>query len=327
MTDASTITVVFKLSAKILAGLSSGAYERVGGVIRQTGDKKVIAWLTEGGAARPNASGSGLDPGMLSEALGDVQGAMKLANGLGALNLAVNTAGFAMIRRQLDGLSQQLGTISADMRAIQKETAFINGLAIAGIRAEIDTALEHADRARRTNDQARYQDAKSALMAIRNRVRHAAEFVLKSRLAVDKHTLFRELVEAGAVLAFGEALCDEVLEGLKAAVETLTLASATVRALTSEFDRQRRDFSNDPVTMLRMGAPGRAALAELHGRLVETGNQVEGAAESVRLRGRLGLDAEGWKRLTQPVGSGSVTFLLLEENGPVVAAACDARAQ
>ena len=51
----------------------------------------------EGAEAAQKATTGGVDPGALRDALGGLQGAMQLANGLGALNLAVNTAGFAMI--------------------------------------------------------------------------------------------------------------------------------------------------------------------------------------------------------------------------------------
>lgn len=318
MSDGDFISVLFELPAMIKAGIASGEFERVGGIIRQTDGKKIVVWLTEGGGFGANASVSALDPSLLGEALGSMQGALQLANGLGALNLAVNTAGFAMIRRQIEGLAQQLGTVASDVRTIQKDTAFISGLALAGIRSEIDTALEHAERARRMGNNALYHDAKIALVAVRNRVRHAAEFMLTSRLTVDKHSVFGDLLEAGAVLAIGEALCDDALEGPGIAAETLMLAACTVRTLTSDFDRQRRDFNTDPLTMLRMSAPGRVALTELHGRLVEIGNQIEGAAETVRLRARLGLDTDGWRRLTQPEGSGPVTFLLEEAKPPVL---------
>ena len=43
------LNVVFDLPAALANGLQNGAYERVGGVIRDSNSKQVVAWLREGG--------------------------------------------------------------------------------------------------------------------------------------------------------------------------------------------------------------------------------------------------------------------------------------
>jgi hypothetical protein len=41
------LTTTFILPDGIIAGLSNGQYERIGGVIRNTTDKRVVLWLRE----------------------------------------------------------------------------------------------------------------------------------------------------------------------------------------------------------------------------------------------------------------------------------------
>lgn len=59
---ASTVDVSFLLPDRILEGLASGEFERIGGVIRRTDTKQVVAWLKEGAPVKEAArtAGSGL---------------------------------------------------------------------------------------------------------------------------------------------------------------------------------------------------------------------------------------------------------------------------
>ena len=42
-----TVNATFQVPEYIAQGISNGAYERVGGVVRQKGSKKVVAWLRD----------------------------------------------------------------------------------------------------------------------------------------------------------------------------------------------------------------------------------------------------------------------------------------
>jgi hypothetical protein len=316
MSGTSTIEVLFSVPEWISQGLKSGELSLHGGVVRRTVGKQIVAHLKEGGLLLRSPDGSGFDVSALQQALGSVESAMRLANGLGALNLALNAAGFAMVRKQLEAITLQIGTIGSDVRAVKQDTEWIGGLQLAAIRANIDTALEHADRARRTNNLALFHDAKIELVDVRNKLHHAARFMLDSRRSIERYEVFEQFMKATAIIAIGEALCDEALEGPDAAAKTLEESRSRLLSLTASFDAQRRDFATDPVTMLRLGSAGRTAIAEMHGRLVEAANQLEGAVEERRLQARLGLDAQGWRCLAQPKGAGVVTCLLVKQEAP-----------
>ena len=51
-----SMTVHLQIPEFIAAGLASGEMQRVGGVIRYTDNKRIIAWLRDGGKVRGGAS-------------------------------------------------------------------------------------------------------------------------------------------------------------------------------------------------------------------------------------------------------------------------------
>ena len=56
-----TVTTTFVLANWIVKGLTNGDFERVGGVIREIGTKKVVTWLREygtNGSQVPTPTGS-----------------------------------------------------------------------------------------------------------------------------------------------------------------------------------------------------------------------------------------------------------------------------
>lgn len=115
MTD---VHVLFELPKEIEKGLAEGTYERVGGVIRKTGDKQVVTWLSEVGENLPEESQI---PSILSSP--------QLLMGLQVANIAVSVAGFAMIHhklrqveRQLQGIDQKLADIARAQNWLDKKT-------------------------------------------------------------------------------------------------------------------------------------------------------------------------------------------------------------
>ena len=77
----SSISVHLEVPAFIESGLASGSMERVGGVIRFAGNKRIVAWLREGGEITEEiASGSGLlhsilkSTGKSAAAIGNILG-------------------------------------------------------------------------------------------------------------------------------------------------------------------------------------------------------------------------------------------------------------
>lgn len=80
-----TVNATFYVPKTIEQGLSNGTYERIGGVIRETNSKQVVAWLREGS-----------ETGKILESVLTNVGAVS-----SILNLAVSTIGFAVVLKRL----------------------------------------------------------------------------------------------------------------------------------------------------------------------------------------------------------------------------------
>ncbi len=99
------LNVVFDLPAVLANGLQSGALERVGGVIRDSNSKQVVAWLREGGSEVSKA--------LVQPPLAGIK-ALTTANSLlSAANLGVSVAGFAVLLQQLNRISEQIKAVEA----------------------------------------------------------------------------------------------------------------------------------------------------------------------------------------------------------------------
>lgn len=114
------ISVVFEVSAEIAKGLADGSLERIGGVVRRVGDKKIVVWLTETGK---DLSKENRIPSILSSP--------QMLMGVQVANLAVNVAGFALIyhklqqvERQLNGIDKKLVSLAGDQDWLDKKQLF-----------------------------------------------------------------------------------------------------------------------------------------------------------------------------------------------------------
>ena len=117
-----TIEATFQVPEYIAQGLSNGAYERVGGVVREVGSKQIVAWLRETG-----------EP-VLSKILSpSLVGAVA-----STLNLAVSTTGFIVILKRLGIIEQQLEQAQEVLQTIDYK---IDLSFYANFRAALDLAI------------------------------------------------------------------------------------------------------------------------------------------------------------------------------------------
>jgi len=108
-----TLTATFLIPDWVSAGLANGLYERVGGVIREVGNKQVVAWLREGFSLDGNAfsSFSGIP------AVDPVTGSLKIVAQL--IDAGITAKGFGDVNRRLDGVHQQLGVMGQSLHNMQ----------------------------------------------------------------------------------------------------------------------------------------------------------------------------------------------------------------
>jgi hypothetical protein len=124
------LNVVFDLPAALANGLQNGAYERVGGVIRDSNSKQVVAWLREGG------NGVVTQPPLPKPPLGEA--AQLITPMLSAVNLGVSVAGFAVVITQLNKISDQIRLIEAK---VDRVSVKLDDQALAKLKAGVNACL------------------------------------------------------------------------------------------------------------------------------------------------------------------------------------------
>ncbi len=101
-----------ELARRIINGLNSGAYELVGGVVRRTDNKQVVAWLRQTGEVSPaTLSALSLNPPALHT----------LSVLLAFLQPGVIVGGFAIIYQRLEAIRKELEAIKQMLAKIGKQ--------------------------------------------------------------------------------------------------------------------------------------------------------------------------------------------------------------
>lgn len=129
-----SLNVLFDLPAGLTSGLQSGAYERVGGVIRDSGTKQVVAWLREGGSGEAAKVLS--QPPLPTLPLGSV--AQMVTPLLSAINLGVSVVGFAVVITQLNQISNRIKAVEAK---VDRVSVKLDDLALAKLKAGVNACL------------------------------------------------------------------------------------------------------------------------------------------------------------------------------------------
>jgi hypothetical protein len=160
------LNVVFDLPAVLANGLESGALERVGGVIRDSNSKQVVAWLREGG------SGAMGDLTLPKLPMG--QAAQLVAPMLSAVNLGVSVAGFAVVITQLNQISDQIRQIEAK---VDRVSVKLDDQALAKLKAGVNACLNAVELGDRT---LRLQMAGQALTTLHEARQYFNQQVLRS---------------------------------------------------------------------------------------------------------------------------------------------------
>lgn len=124
-----TLAATFQVPAWIRSGLTSGSYERVGGVIREAGSKQVVAWLRET-SPWPNTQ-------VPIDSLGSL---LQLGVSANVLTLGITAVGFAAIAQRLSDLEKRLKQSEALLQRLNRRVDL-------GIYANFRAALDLATNA------------------------------------------------------------------------------------------------------------------------------------------------------------------------------------
>ncbi|MEH2086315.1 hypothetical protein [Nostoc sp.] len=99
------VTATFVIPNWIIEGLKNQAYERVGGVIREVGSKKVVSWLRE------------VSPSLIQSSTILLQ----FGSAASILNLGVSVIGFAIVIQRLEEIEQRLKILEKDVNQLNRK--------------------------------------------------------------------------------------------------------------------------------------------------------------------------------------------------------------
>jgi tetratricopeptide (TPR) repeat protein len=121
----STVNATFQVPENIEQGILKGFLERVGGVVREVGSKKVVAWLREAYETGEPVASNTLSLSSVSAVSS-------------TLNLAVSTMGFIIVLKRLGVIEQQLEQAQEVLQTIDHK---IDLSFYANFRAALDLAI------------------------------------------------------------------------------------------------------------------------------------------------------------------------------------------
>ncbi|MGB1289146.1 MAG: hypothetical protein ACPG7F_21610 [Aggregatilineales bacterium] len=194
--------ITFSIPDWISLGLETGELERVGGVIRQAGNKRIVAWL------RDFPEIGGVD---VLQSLGTTtRTAVALSGGGALLTMALGTATLVTLRNNFKQLSGQLNSLDAALRAEfeqERDAEFLSALRTANMvlttsNAETrrDNALNAVNRLYKVqeNFDSNYQklidEQPIPASYYLNRAMYAATACARCYLEIDEHNSARQSI-------------------------------------------------------------------------------------------------------------------------------------
>ncbi|MBB6462271.1 hypothetical protein [Flammeovirga kamogawensis] len=108
--------IFFEIPSNIMEGLANGTLERLGGVIRDSNNKTVRAWLKE-----VPLQGE-MDSTVMSQLSTLSSSSTAVTNALSIANIGVSVAGFAILSMQLHKINQHINHIAKDIKELKEVT-------------------------------------------------------------------------------------------------------------------------------------------------------------------------------------------------------------
>lgn len=208
----SVVDTTFVIPAEINTGLVNGSYERVGGVIRDSKTKKIVAWLREATSQTSVANFSGI--------------VSSLSLGTSLLNLGITTIGFALILRQLAVVEKRLQSIERTLEQINQKIDW-------AFYAKFRTALDLASNAFRMQQPENRRN--SAMQAIDRLLEIEHYYIACLRNAIQQQSEVAADYLSLLFLAYiAEARCYLELEEIVNAEHRLQAALDTLKPYTKQ---------------------------------------------------------------------------------------------
>lgn len=161
--------VTLDIPYAILKGLENGTYERIGGVIREVGSKKVVAWLRETSDSTLLSNLGGGIPGgdivngvianiqlgqanlklvEIDKKLQTVLGLTQLNTAVGLANLGISAIGFAIVITKLNQIEDRIKHLQLSISELQEkiDNSFLSKIKSAVSLADISIKMRDVNR-------------------------------------------------------------------------------------------------------------------------------------------------------------------------------------
>jgi tetrahydromethanopterin S-methyltransferase subunit F len=312
----SGISVFRHIPQHLVQGFTSGEFRLWGGVLRRAtnpGQGQIVGFLTEGWElTRQIEQNLPINVEALKAVVEDARMASQLAAGIGVLNLGVQVAGFAMVMHRLERISGQIEVVRSELRAVGQNVEWLAMAQLADLRALAANAIATAASAFRQRDRVLLNQARTLCDRARRYLINLCDEMLAAGRAVPQRALFEEFVKFGALIAYAEARCQEMVEGAGQASYDLAITAARLRRVSNGFDGQVREFERNPLNLIRIGDAGRATTKALAHRMNDAVTRLESYVPQLKLQHALRIDAADWQALVAPEGSGPLTCITFE---------------
>ncbi len=204
------VKVAFEVPDWIAKELNRGTYERLGGVIRDTQTKQVVAWLRE---ATPNIS--------------QVPAILQIGSVASVLNLGVSVMGFALVMQRLKELEERLQKAQEVLNKIDRK---IDLGYYANFRAALDLAVNAFTMSKPENQRS------SALQAINRFLEAEHIYTEYTDTELDKKSQIADEYLLTLSLAYiAEARCYLELEEHDTALRRFQEGSAVLRSRIQKY--------------------------------------------------------------------------------------------
>jgi hypothetical protein len=215
-----TVTITLRLGSDkvkdIIPGLLSGKYERVGGVVRDSITKQIVAWLRE-------------VPGkdVAREVVRALAPLTQVAAVSSVLNLSITAVGFGVVVHRLLAIEKRLKAIAADIDEVDWKVEL-------GFYANMRGALDMANNAYSMGDTAQRNAAlNEAVMALLTAEQHFTAFLERDLGA--RGRLAPSYLNTLVLIHSGIARCYAEIEELDIARKHLTQHVAELRPLVKGY--------------------------------------------------------------------------------------------
>ncbi len=297
---ASTVSVLFDLPQRIIAGLGDGSMLRRGGVIQwATGADKggVVAWLRESPSlVERQAVGAPL-PATVAQQMSAARIATGAILGVQVLNLGVTVAGFAYVAARLRALDAKLSAVAGEIAATRDDIRWLDRRQDASALAKATAALDSAHWAERTGRMEELAHSRAGLVEAEHHFAALIAAASETGRAYAHAPAFGGYFAMRALTGIARVHVETVLDDADSGHEAVQRLAQALARDHETFVRPLVEFGAAAPALVRLTADQRGSLTEVASGVRETVDRVVSTETELRYCVQRGIDYASWRAL------------------------------